>query len=95
MWLGGSEQKLHGSIAYITGDNLNNHLIGSFNASFGPKVLHACRFCMTSNSELQSVIDCDLLEHRTCDSYNEQVARVALDSSQKTNFGIRYESPFN
>ena len=90
-----SGQKLYGSIAYITGDNLNSHLIGGFNASFGPKVLHPCRFCMTSNSELQSVIECDLLEHRTCDSYNEQVAIVALDSSQKTTFGIRYESPFN
>jgi hypothetical protein len=37
-----STQKNYGSIAYIAGDNLNSHMIGGFNSSFGPKVYRPC-----------------------------------------------------
>jgi len=90
-----SGKKLYGSIAYITGDNLNSHMIGGFNGSFGPKVFRPCRFCMTTSSEVQTVIEAHLLQLRTCSSYNEQTAIIEMDPSQKATFGIRYESPFN
>ena len=39
--------------------------------------------------------EADLLQLRTCNSYNEQVAIIEMDPSQKMTFGIRYDSPFN
>jgi hypothetical protein len=91
----GSTERLYGSLAYIAGDNLNSHLIGGFNASFSPNVLRPCRFCLISNIDLQTVIECDKLQCRTKDNYDEQVSVIECDPSQKTNFGIRYKSPFN
>jgi len=88
-------ERVHGSIAFIAGDNLNSHLIGGFNASFNPKVLCPCRYCLTTNTELQQVIECCHLQSRTHENYQEQVNIIKKDPSQKSNFGIRYESVFN
>jgi len=91
----GSKEQLYGSVAYIAGDNLNSHMIGGFNGSFGPKVVCPCRYCLTTNTQLQEVIECDQLQNRTPENYNNQVSLINQDETQKTNFGIRYESPFN
>jgi len=39
-----SKEQLYGSVVYIVGDNLNSHMIGGFNGSFGPKVVCLCRW---------------------------------------------------
>jgi hypothetical protein len=70
---------MYGSIAYIAGDNLNSHMIGGFNSSFGPKVYRPCRYCFISNTDLQQVVECDQLECRTREMYDEHVRIVAED----------------
>jgi len=83
-----SGKKLYGSIADITGDNLNSHMIGGFNRSFGPKVFHPCQFCMTTSSEVQTVIEADLLQLRTCSSYNEQTAIIEMIRKQLSVYSV-------
>jgi len=58
-----SSERLHGSVVYIAGDNLNSHMIGGFNGSFGPKVVCPCRYCLTTNVQLQEMIECDELQN--------------------------------
>jgi len=91
----GVPERVYGSIAFVAGDNLNSHIIGGFNASFNPKVMYPCRYCLTTNTELQHVIECCQLQNRTRENYQEQVNIVKTDLSQKSHFGIRYESAFN
>ena len=85
---------LHGALAFIAGDNLNSHLLGGFNASFSPNVIRPCRFCLISNTELQSVVDSDCFKLRTKQNYNHQVNLVQQDATLATDFGIRYKSSF-
>ena len=91
----GVPQRVYGSIAFIAGDNLNSHMIGGFNASFNPRVMYPCRYCLTTNTELQNVIECCQLQSRTRENYQAHVNIVQTDPSQKSHFGIRYESAFN
>ena len=91
----GCNENVYGSLAYITGDNLNSHMIGGFNASFGPNVVSPCRYCLVTSSEVQTAIESDLLSSRTSQNYDEQVKLIKLDPAMKTAFGLRYESAFN
>jgi hypothetical protein len=86
--------KIHGALAFIAGDNLNSHIIGGFNASFSPNVLHPCRFCSISNDELQKCDHADDLQLRTRGNYDEQAVEVIGNSAKCTQYGIRYSSPF-
>jgi len=90
----GFHQRLYGSLSFICGDNLNSHIIGGFNASFGPNVYRPCRFCLTTNSELQDVIEINLMQLRSKESYDRQCALVTATPSDARTYGIRYTSPF-
>ena len=90
----GYDGLIHGAIAFIAGDNLNSHMIGGFNGSFSPNVVHPCRFCMVTNVELQKVHEADALKLRTRESYDEQALAVRLDERLATDYGIRHSSEF-
>jgi hypothetical protein len=66
----GCSERIFGSLIYIAGDNLNSHTIGGFNGSFGPKVLRPCRYCLKTNTELQTVTEVDKLQWRTSQNYD-------------------------
>ena len=87
--------KLHGALAYICGDNLGCHSIGGFNCSFGPNVYRPCRFCLTTNTELQEVLETRLVEQRTVQNYNAQVEIIMLNANEMRTYGIRKKSHFN
>ena len=90
----GFPNRLRGALAFIARDNLNNHIIGGFNACFSPNVLHPCRFCMISNVDMRNIRDGDCLNVRTRDSYNQQVTEVEQDESLASVYGIRSRSLF-
>jgi len=68
----GYPHEMRGSLAFIAGDNLNSHMIGGFNVCFSPNVLYPCRFCLTTNSELQETHTVDALSIRTRQSYDKR-----------------------
>ena len=87
----GRNENVYSNLAHITGDNLNSHMIGGFNTSFGPKVMSPCRYCLVTSSEVQTAIESDLLSSRTSQNYDEQVKLIKLDPAMKTAFGLRYK----
>jgi hypothetical protein len=90
----GYPDRVFGALAFIAGDNLNSHIIGGFNTSFSPNVVHPCRYCLVSNEELQNCYISDNLPMRTKSNYDEQTSEIAADSSKCTQFGIRFRSMF-
>jgi hypothetical protein len=47
-------ETIKGSVSALVADNLSAHGIGGFMESFGPNVLHPCRFCTASADEIQN-----------------------------------------
>lgn len=92
--ISGYNDVLHGAIAFIAGDNLNSHMIGGFNGSFSPNVVHPCRFCMVANIEMQNMHEADALKLRTKESYDQQAFAVSQDEQLATEYGIRQRSVF-
>lgn len=90
----GFTDKVYGSLAFIAGDNLNSHMIGGFNCSFSPNVLHPCRYCTISNADLQTTVCAEDLNLRTRIEYDAQTSEVLADASKSTVYGVRYRSPF-
>jgi len=88
----GYPHSLQGALAYIAGDNLNSHLIGGYNASFSPNVLYPCRFCLSSNDDIQKIVTVDCIELRTRDNYDQHSSIDLPQGGQR--FGIRHRSEF-
>jgi len=90
----GHPHKMRGALTFIAGDNLNSHMIGDFNACFSPNVLYPCRFCLTTNSELQEIVSVDEMCLRTLQSYDQHASVLATNPGQLSCFGIRFTSSF-
>lgn len=90
----GYPHKLYGALAFIAGDNLNSHMIGGYNACFSPNVLYPCRFCLTTNSEMQELFTADDMSLRTRQSYDQHVSAMHQNGSESSCFGIRRKSSF-
>ena len=90
----GHPHNMCGSLTFIAGDNLNSHMIGGFNASFSPNVLYPCRFCETTNSEMQEIVSVDEMCLRTRQSYDQHASASDANASQLSCFGIRFRSSF-
>ena len=90
----GYPHEMHGAVAFIAGDNLNSHMIGGYNACFSPKVLYPCRFCLTTNSEMQEILFVDEMSVRTRHSYDQHVSAMQQNGNELPCFGIRRKSTF-
>ena len=89
----GYAHEIRGALAFIAGDNLNSHMIGGYNACFSPNVLYPCRFCLTTNSEMQETFTVDEMSLRTRESYNQHVSAMHQNGTE-SSFGIRCKSSF-
>ncbi|KAK6188852.1 hypothetical protein SNE40_004945 [Patella caerulea] len=89
-------EKLYGTVAFVSGDNLGSHQIGGFTESFGSNVHKICRFCMASPEQIQTNHDPNQFELRDENNYKAHVEQVACQPiSANFMHGIKCDSPLN
>jgi len=89
----GTVKVFHGTISFMTADNLAAHTLSGLMESFS--ALRFCRFCLTTKQARQEIFsdrDCML---RTKETHTEHVERVRQYPQMASTYGVKSDSPFN
>ena len=84
--------RVRGALSYISGDNLNSNMLGGFQCSFGPNVVYPCRFCITTNLQMQESLASTSFTIRTKEMYDDHCH--ALNNTTGSVFGLKSRSSF-
>ena len=88
----GFDKLVHGTVAFIAGDNLGSHWVGGFVTNFS-SAKHFCRYCLKSKESLKNSPS-TLGELRTVTNYNASVRDTRTLPNDNTD-GVKFSSIFN
>ena len=89
----GIAHTFHGTVSFISADNLGAHMIGGYQTHFNSG--RVCRWCNVTSASLKLHLNLGKLQTRTKEAYRQQIANIAENPNLASVYGLKKDSPFN
>ncbi|KAJ8017622.1 hypothetical protein HOLleu_44835 [Holothuria leucospilota] len=89
----GAEHTFHGSVSFISADNLAAHEVGGFQTHFHHGRI--CRMCNVTTAELKNHFSSDGLIMRSEEVYDQQAEMIQENPALSGTYGVKSKSAFN